>query len=192
VRQYKYFDGNMSKGKKFSNVWNKKNSLFAFWIGNNDVKSIQYKNVTKKIDEVTNDLFNIIYKLYNNGARNIIIFKTIPTYKDPYASEKKYKNNNLKSNILTFNNNLIEKSKLFFKKYSDINLIIYNTIDTFEEIISNCTKYKFKDCIHGWIMDKNKTDTNFNDYFWINTHISELANKYLVMDINYLLNSINK
>ncbi len=67
IKQYEYFYENMSEGKQFNKIWNKDNSLFAFWIGNIDINQLFRKNTTAEIDEIT------INKMYDIGARNILI-----------------------------------------------------------------------------------------------------------------------
>lgn len=180
--QFNYFYDNMSKGKKFYNEWNKKDSLFALWIGNNDIINLYKKNVTSEIDEITDNLFDTIEKMYIVGARNILILKI---FQKNYIINKN--KSYLKNDILRFNNNIITKSKILFEKYPDINLIIYNTPDKLEEVISNCNAYKFKDCVNNW--DKNK---DIKEFFWVNSHISDPGNKILAQDINDLLDSLNK
>jgi len=179
--QFKHFYDNMSENKKFYNEWSKKDSLFILWIGNNDIINLYNKNATAEIDEITNNLFDAIEKMYDVGANNILILKI---FQKSFVLDNI--KDSLKNNILRFNNNIITKSKDLFKKFPDINLIVYNTPDKFKNIISNCSTYKFKDCINNW--NKNK-DTR--DYFWINSHISDSANRILAMDIDNLLNSIN-
>jgi len=191
-KQYEYFHENMSEGKQFYNVWNKDNSLFTFWFGACDIGYRKYGS----IDEVTDNLFNIINKIYEVGARNILIFGSPPIYRNPYRSIF-YKNkgcskkdcNYIKNEVLTFNYNVVNKMKMFFEKYSDTNMFFYSTVEKFEEIIFKCKKYGFKDCINAWGYNKQK---NINDYFWANSHISFKANKYLANDINEFLRSLNK
>ncbi len=78
-------------------------------------------------------------------------------------------------------------SNLLSKKYSDLNLIIYNTNKKFKEIVSNCSLYQFKDCVKNW--ERNKG--NIKDYFWIYNHITDPGNKILAEDIHKLLNSLS-
>jgi len=45
--QFNLFHEKMSKDKTLSNSWNKYNSLYALWIGNNDIRNLYGINVTK-------------------------------------------------------------------------------------------------------------------------------------------------
>jgi len=183
TEQFKYFYENMSKETKFYNMWNKNNSLFAIWIGNIDIWSLIIgENEKIEIDKITNKLFEIINEMYNVGARNILIFNVFSRI---YILNK---NHYIKDNIQIFNNNIIKKSEKFFKNHPDTNIIIYNTIEKLDEIVSNCEIYKLKDCNNMW---KENKKNNIKDYFWINSHMSDLGNKIMAEDINNLLNSIN-
>jgi len=182
IGQYHYFHENMSKGKIFGNSWNKTNSLFALWIGNNDIINLFRNNVAREIDEITDNLFDIINKMYEDGARNFLILLIFQ--KDCIIN----KYCSIINDIFSFNDNIIKKSNLLFKKYSDLNIIIYNTNKKFKEIVSNCILYKFEDCFKNWMENKNE---NIEDYFWINSHISDPGNKVFAEDINKLLNSLS-
>jgi len=184
--QYNYFYENMSEEKKFYNQWKKNNSLFAIWIGNRDVALVKKNmNITEEIDKITDSLFATINDIYDIGARNILIMEAYPRYKFPCNNENL---DFIKNNIIEFNNNIRKKTKLFFEKYLDLNIFIYKTVDIFEEIILNCNKYNFKDCVNAWIKnDKN----NINDYFWVNSHINEKGNKLLAKYINDTLSLVN-
>ncbi|KAG4097209.1 hypothetical protein H8356DRAFT_1395032 [Neocallimastix lanati (nom. inval.)] len=188
--QCDYFYENMTKGKKFCNTWNENNSLFAFWFGTID---IGFRNHNyKTIEELSENFFNLIKRMYDYGLRNILILSAPPLYIIPshrnFSKCRGISDENcikfLKNEVLTFNDEIIAKSNIFFNKHTDINLIYYSTVDIFENIISNCNEYKFKDCINTWGRDKKK---NVNDYFWANSHISDLANKILAENINNLL-----
>jgi len=181
-KQYEYFYENMSERKKFNEIWNNNNTLFAFWIGNIDIHQLYRKNVTTEIDKITDKLFESINKMYNVGARNILILNIFNM--GCIINKSHY----LRNDVLEFNNNVIKKSENFFKKHSDTNFIIYKANNKLDDIFSNCKKYNFKDCTNMWINNKKK---NSKDYLWINSHLTDPGNKILAEDINNLLNSIN-
>ncbi|KAG4084997.1 hypothetical protein H8356DRAFT_1435713 [Neocallimastix lanati (nom. inval.)] len=192
-KQYSYYYENMSKGKQFSNVWNKYNSLYVFWFGTCDIGwRIKGTNL-----EIIENLFNVIKRIYDIGARNILILGAPPLYRIPnrksYNKCKDVSDDDcieiLKKEVSQFNNEIIKISKIFFKKYSKVNLIYYSTVNIFEDIIKNCYEYGFKECINSWGGNKKK---NVSDYFWANSHISDPAKKILSENINELLNSLSK
>ncbi|ORX42383.1 hypothetical protein BCR36DRAFT_337550 [Piromyces finnis] len=174
--QYNLFIKNMSKGKPFSNKWNSKNSLFAIFMGFNDIFSKE-----KNIDLIINKYYNIIGEMYNAGARNILIFKSIPLCKackvdkDTLSSFEKF-------------NDLIEKKGIeFFEKHPDSNIIIYDAAEFCEDISNNCSHYGFKNCDSRWTW--NQKD-KMKYYFWKNSHMTSLGNKHLANNINEILNLI--
>ena len=191
-KQYSYYYKNMSEGKQFSNEWNKYNSLYVFWFGSCDIAwRIKGTNL-----EIIKNLFSVIKKIYDVGARNIMILGAPPLYKVPLR-KKYYPCKGISDGdcieilikeVSQFNDGIIKSSKIFFKKYSNVNLIYYSTVNIFEHIIKNCYKYGFKDCLNSWGGNKKK---NVSDYFWANSHISYSANKILAENINEFLKSIN-
>eukprot|EP00833_Pecoramyces_ruminatium_P001778 jgi/Orpsp1_1/1175810/evm.model.c7180000055296.1 len=83
--QYNYFNNMMIKGKRFYNRWNSSDSLFTIWIGNVDIKNItKYKNIKIYSNNILNDMFKTIEKLYKLGARNILLMNIFPYEKTPY------------------------------------------------------------------------------------------------------------
>jgi len=191
IYQYEKFYENMSEHKKFYNLWNKNDSLFIFWFGAIDIGFRKQGT----IDEITESLFNIINKIYDIGAKNILILGAPPLYLSPLRSiNYKAKNcsnedcSTIKNDVIMYNKIILEKSKIFFENHSDVNLIYYSTIDLFDEIINHCDKYKFKDCIHAWGHYKKKP---IEDFFWADAHMTYKANKILAEDIEFLLKSIH-
>jgi len=198
LKQYELFYERMTYGKKYFNEWTSDNTLIAIHIGTNDISHLKTKcknkdsifctrsnkPINENIDDTIEVLFNLIDKLYDDGARNLLLFTISPWY---YILNKNHSN---KRNILRYNNSIKQRGKQFFEKHSDVNLIIYNTIDKLSDIYSNCTKYKFKDCNHMWKFVEHKK-YNISDYLWADSHLSYPANKILAEDINSILNSIN-
>ena len=170
----------MSKNKKFYRNWNSINSLFIFWLGHNDLKCLYRKNTKSEIDEITTELFNVIEKIYEVGARNILFLEIQPQHINPYKQSKK-------EDVLMYNNNIKVKAKNFFKKHLNTNITVYNTFKKIEEIMANCDFFGFKDCVSAW---QNNKKNKMEDYLWINNHLSEKGNKILSDDINDILTSL--
>ena len=72
------------------------------WIGNNDIHNLYGVNIAKEIDEIMNILFESINKLYNDGARNILL---LSIFNKNYVLNK---NINLINDVLKFNDNIKE------------------------------------------------------------------------------------
>lgn len=197
LKQYELFYERMSNGKKYFNEWNKYNTLIAIFMGTNDVHHLNQKckseqsifcaknnkTINENINNITDIIFEIINKFYNIRARNILILTPL---NKPYIFNINHYSTN---NTSIFNNNMINKSIQFFEKHNDTNFIIYNPNNEIKNIVTNCNKYNFKDCKNMW--KDNKTD-NLTDYLWVDSHLSEVGNKYLTEDINDLLNSLSQ
>ncbi|ORY29708.1 hypothetical protein LY90DRAFT_512806 [Neocallimastix californiae] len=180
----------MSNNKIFYHKWNSNNSLFAFFIGHNDIKLIRRNNIEIDISSIINGLFNIINNLYDVGARNILILELLPVYIGP-IKDTCYKNLK-KEDILMFNNYIKINAKKFFNEHYNTNIIIYNTLERVENIIDNCNMFGFKNCTHAYRMVWRNRTENIRDYFWNNSHLSEKGNKILTNDIDNILWSLNK
>jgi len=170
----------MSKDKKFYQNWNSINSLFVIGSGHNDHKCLYRKKTTFEIDKITTELFNLIEKIYEVGARNFLILEIQPQHINPLKQSKK-------EDILMYNNKIIVKAKNFFKKHLNTNITVYNTFKKIEEIMANCDFFGFKDCVSAW---QNNKKNKMEDYLWINNHLSEKGNKILSDDINDILTSL--
>ncbi|ORX42263.1 hypothetical protein BCR36DRAFT_374638 [Piromyces finnis] len=194
----------MSHEKRYFDQWNGTNTLFAIYLGANDISVLntnktvnnqQYVNNNKAINENLRYIINIMFKkienMYEVGGRNFMILNVFPIDLAPVNDNGKY--NYLKEEVLYFNSLLSEKSKTLFNKYSDINVIVYNTHEEYKYILGNSTKFNFKFINKLCKFNKKSKRRNCNKYFWYDpTHITKKGNTILAEDINELLKSINK
>jgi len=180
----------MTKNKKFYNEWNSKSTIFGIWIGYVDVKNSNEIKKEEMTKSVQNEMFYIIENLYNNGAKNIILFNVLPCEKAAYNYHHNGALNRFENITNYFNDHLKEKSMSFVDKHLDINFIMFNVHDLINKVINNCEKYKFKDCKSAWIKNMNN---NIEEYFWYDmTHLSCKANEIISKELNELLFSITK
>jgi len=200
----------MINKKIFYQKWNSYNSLFAIFIGHNDINEVRREYIEMDIRSIVNGIFNIVEDLYDAGARNILIFELLPVYRGP-ARNTAYKKLK-KEDVLMFNNYIKINSKKFFNEHSNTNIIIYNTLKRGEYIIDHCHKFGFKDCTNAYkmVMSKNENRKNknknrkykkkikknktksINDFFWNDSHLTEKGNKILTNDIDIILSTISK
>lgn len=116
--------------------------------------------------------------------------KVLPIYKTPMNLNKE--TDYLKHDVFYFNDMIINYSKMFYHNHTDSNLIVYNTVEKYENVINNCIKYNLKECKQSWKKNKYR-NKNIKNYFWIDqSHLTFLGNKILAKSINDLLNLINK
>jgi len=176
----------MTCGKKFYGQWNTDNSLFAIYMGSNDIADIGYKENAKSIiDDELDSYLDTVINFYNDGARNFMFLYLPPLDKGPVNTKGKH--NYFKENIPYFNQKLMEKAQLLYGSLDDINIFIYNTYEEYNYVLENYEPYNFISNIDSW---KKERKDRMNKYFWRdNTHISNKANLILAMDINDYLNS---
>ncbi|OUM60071.1 carbohydrate esterase family 16 protein, partial [Piromyces sp. E2] len=187
VHQYEKFRN--TKGKTFNKEWSSKSSLFGIWIGSNDIRSACGNNTvpTDLYDKSISKMSLILEDLYNNGARNYLILNIPPLEKIPYLIRHPY--DYIINDVTYYNNQLNKAIQTFYQNHDDINVFMYDIHNRFNDIISNCAKYKFKECKRSWIRTRR---FSLNKYFWSDvSHVSYTATKYFVNDIINLLQSIN-
>lgn len=179
----------MTKGKKFYDRWNSNNTLFAFWIGCNDIRNIiRYPFTFMAFDRIITIMFLNFNYLYNDGARNFIILNIPPLDKAPLNNSGIY--NYYKDDVLFFNNAYIQHAKKFYEEHPDINIIVYNTKEEFEYVMENYKEFNLDNANLKW--SANKT-ADLEGYFWIDrSHLSYTGNKILAEDIHDLLSSLNE
>jgi len=187
--EYETFTNKILELKDSNQIINR--TLFSIQFGSNDVHIInKYKieNVNSIITKIVDSMFVQIEKLYNFGARNLLILNISPLDNAPINSKGRH--NYYTYNISFFIDLIKKKAKLFYDKFPYINIIIYDTNSFYKYIMKNCKLNTFDDCTNAQEENIKKENIKF---FWRDfTHISEKGNIILAKDINNLLNSINK
>jgi len=189
VKERKIFINNMVNGK-FSKDWNSDTSLFAFWFGSNEIRSIDRNaNVTAILENVENTFFNGIETIYQNGARNFLLLNASPV--DMYPLNLNGKRNYFKDDVAHFNKAFEVFAKDFSERHKDANVILYNLESEYRHIIDNCSDYNFFDCRNNWSQNKKTQMLEFS--LWSDaSHLSYNGNKVIAKDMNDLLSSITK
>ncbi len=184
----------MTAGKKFADHWNSNNTLFAFYMGANDVIDVQFVNNTKSwsqnLDDILNVYFSITEKIYDIGGRHFLFLNVPPLYDAPLNAGKKYQY--LTNTVPYFNYFLKSKVVKFAKEHPDSNVLLYNLHANYHHILYHYKEYNFISDILAWKTDpkSRRKLRNLNQYFWRDyTHISNLANKLIAEDIEELLES---
>jgi phospholipase/lecithinase/hemolysin len=123
--------------------WTPDDSLFAIWLGINDVgisySRSDYSSVEPQIILAYNTTLNQLYSL---GARNFLILNVPPVDQSPGTT--KYGANASameKVAIQGFNTDLASMLSGFKKDYSDITYFLYDTNSLFTNILANPSLY---------------------------------------------------
>lgn len=189
IDQYDHFMDQMSKGKKYEKEWNSNNTLFAYWIGTNDIFIIdqdkyRYK-LNRTIDSMVNTLFDTLEGTYDTGARNFLFINLQALEDLPRVNETD--KNDMKSNTVRFNNCLYKESLDFYGRHNDTNVIIYNMKDEFLYITNNYEEYDFTINNDTYNSHKDK-NPDMEDYIWLDDiHGTPKTNEILAKNINLLL-----
>jgi len=182
--QYNHFFEKMTFNKYFNGEWKSSNSLFAIWIGSEDIIRIPEKsNIEKLSEQIISNMFDVIEKLYNDGARNFLILNIFYLNKTPY--NKSGKINYMNFNINYYNKILKNKLNYYFKTKNDLNIFFYDINYLIDGIIEHCYNYEFNNCKDAWVLNKDK---NVEDFFWSDlTHTTYKANSIFSEKINEFL-----
>ncbi|KAI0693339.1 GDSL lipase/esterase [Cytidiella melzeri] len=167
--------------------WNSSNSLFAFWIGINDVgNSYAWSNISSSVQQhqfhttLMNTLFNQVEKLYTSGARSFMFLTVPPTNRAPLIIEQ---GNNAVSKISAalddYNAQLSSSVKSFQAKHRDLDQVtVFDTRPIFNTLLDNANTLGFVNATGFCDAYQNGTPdmttqiapcAPVSSYFWLNT-----------------------
>ncbi|KAF9528018.1 hypothetical protein CPB83DRAFT_364703 [Crepidotus variabilis] len=115
--------------------WSAKDSLFATWIGINDL------NANAQPAPSMTSLFGLMDTLYTNGARNFLFLNVPPFHRAPFAGN----NAQLGTRIQAWNTALVSAAAAFQTKHSDISTFVYDSWTLFSKLLDNPSQYGFTD-----------------------------------------------
>ncbi|KAF8601029.1 hypothetical protein BDV93DRAFT_608395 [Ceratobasidium sp. AG-I] len=142
--------------------WSATNSLFATFIGINDLNS------GANIATTLTTLFNLQESLYTAGARNFVFINVPPMNRAPFSNN----NTALAANITTWNTQLQTYATAFQAKHSDIATFYYDSWSLYTKLLNNPSTYGFTDV------------TTSGGSFWIDTiHVRTKVHQYMAADL---------
>jgi len=181
----------MTKGKIYKNEWNSTNTLFAYWIGTQDIVDIDRKKYKHKlnetIDSIVDTFFKTIDDIYKNGARNFLFFN-VPAL-DELPNFNRTNRNEIKKDCTRFNHRLNKKSVEFFGYHNDTNVILYNIKDELRYIMKNYKEFNFINNNETYEDLRSKDpDIETDDLIWLHDfHSTSKTNEILARNIDLLL-----
>jgi len=191
VKQGDVFVEKMSKGKKFGDQWKSENTMAILWIGANDIRCIKRPEdhiVDDKYEILLKEFLETLEKMYKADVKNFVIMNVPPLTRAPFNLKGSYPY--YQHDVDLFNNAFKNISKDLHKKYDDINIIVYNTNAEYSYIMDHCQDFNLQDCTHAWKLNKT---IPLSASFWKDySHLSAHGNKHLAVDLNELLESVNK
>ncbi|EJD02213.1 uncharacterized protein FOMMEDRAFT_147265 [Fomitiporia mediterranea MF3/22] len=127
--------------------WSGNNSLFAIWIGINDVgNSFAWTNVTQSgfHQVLMARLFKQIEDLYQYGARNFLFLTVPPTNRAPLIIEQGEPSITLITSALAdYNAQLAENVQAFNANHTDANANVFDTVPIFNTLLDNADTFGF-------------------------------------------------
>jgi phospholipase/lecithinase/hemolysin len=127
--------------KPSSTPWTSNSSLFAFFIGINDVGNAWYKdNATAIYTSIFTVYSSLLRDVYSAGARNFLFLNVPPVNLSPlitYQNDNGYATEYEGRVIADWNSRLGEMVKSFQNEYPDIKVFVHDTNAVFRKILGN-------------------------------------------------------
>jgi hypothetical protein len=123
--------------------WTSDNTLFAIWMGINDVGQAYYlSNFNSLLQPTITQYFNQTQYLYNSGARKFLFLTIPPMYETPeLISDGASAQNTYKTDLTAYNNLLLSNIATFASKNTGVQYWILNTTTPFQTAINNPQAY---------------------------------------------------
>lgn len=129
-----------------STPWRSHNSLFAFWVGINDIGNTWLR------EDPYNDSFTIISHyfeavedIYRDGGRHFLFLSVPPTTRSPMIIDLLGAPELITSYIKIYNGQLSRSIEEFKGNHSDVTVIEYDTYSLMSQILDRPTYYGFRD-----------------------------------------------
>ncbi|KAJ8118333.1 hypothetical protein OPT61_g664 [Boeremia exigua] len=165
--------------------WTSKDSLFAFFIGINDVGNSWWLNNATLYDAIFTRYSGLLDQVYKTGARNFLFLSVPPVQLAPltlnqndggYAVEAEGKV------IQDWNQRLTSMTQAFKKKNKDANLFVHDTYKVFNDVINNPKAYPqtsglknvtdfcaaYANGTPTWYTKDPSCQYAVNEYLWLN------------------------
>ncbi|KAJ3982657.1 hypothetical protein F5890DRAFT_1528531 [Lentinula detonsa] len=163
--------------------WNSSNSLFAFWIGINDVgNSFPWTNISQPIfyEQLMIRLSSQVEILYNSGARSFVFLTVPPTDRAPLQVEQGPEvTAQFKALLADYNKQLSATIQNFTQHHSDVELtMVFDTRPIFNTLLDNARTFGFVNVTGYCEAYENGTPdpttqvegcAPVSSYFWLNT-----------------------
>ncbi|KAI0373068.1 hypothetical protein BV20DRAFT_938785 [Pilatotrama ljubarskyi] len=164
--------------------WNSSNSLFAFWIGINDVgNSFGWTNVSSQSDfhrVLMNRLFSQVEILYQDGARSFLFLTVPPTNRAPLLIEQGPQAvAKITSALADYNSQLTARVRAFQASHRGLDQVtVFDTRPIFNMLLDNARAFGFVNSTGFCEAYQNGTPETttqvpgcapVSSYFWLNS-----------------------
>lgn len=164
-------------------AWESTNSLFAVWIGINDVgNSFGWTNITQVefYETLMDRLFSQVEDLYSNGARSFLFLTVPPTNRAPlFVEQGPTAVAQMGTDIAEYNAQLTQSIQAFKSNHSDLDTVtVVDTQPIFNVLLDEWQTFGFVNVTGYCAAYENGTSTltyqvegcaPVSNYFWLNT-----------------------
>ncbi|KAI1504803.1 hypothetical protein F5X99DRAFT_349600 [Biscogniauxia marginata] len=167
-------------------AWTGADSLFAFWIGINDVGNSYWKGA-EELDALNAQIFDVysglVGKLYDTGARNFVFINVPPVDRSPLTVGQGADSAALeKVDIDTWNGLVGDLAATLKSNSPDTNVWVYDSNKSFGAVMDDPSTYEataglknttdYCDAYENGTTDQDTLDPScgvaVNEYFWLN------------------------
>lgn len=124
--------------------WSSQDSLFAFFIGINDVGNSWWLNNATLYDAIFSRYAGLLDDVYKTGARNFLFLSVPPVQLAPLTLSKDdggYAVENEGKVIVDWNKRLTALTAAFKKGHKDSNVFVHDTYKVYDDVIKNPKAY---------------------------------------------------
>lgn len=124
--------------------WTGKDSLFAFFIGINDVGNSWWLNNATLYDTIFTRYAGLLDQVYKTGARNFLFLSVPPVNLAPLTLNKDDNGYSVEAEgkvILDWNRRLTALTKAFKKSHTDSQIFVHDTYKVFNDVIKKPKAY---------------------------------------------------
>ncbi|KAE9989903.1 Dolichyl-diphosphooligosaccharide--protein glycosyltransferase subunit [Venturia inaequalis] len=117
--------------------WAQNNTLFAFWIGINDVGNTYWEKNRTIVDRIFAKYNSLVEEVYETGARNFIFLGVPPIQRTPRNSGNKEAAELEDKAVKAWNSDLIKMSDSLRARHPDITSLIFQTMDIWNRVLDD-------------------------------------------------------
>ncbi|PVF98082.1 hypothetical protein CPB86DRAFT_386962 [Serendipita vermifera] len=170
-------------GKPLYPNWQSHNTIFAFWMGINDIGNSFWLEGDRDAfsDVLLAKYFELVEKIYAVGARHFLFLNVPPIQRTPFQLGNADETSRVAEYkvIQGYNRKLKDKLKAFEKSHRGVTTLLYDTDALLTKLLDNPQAYGFANATGYGDVD---------DLIWCNDyHISPKANYYIAKDVAKLL-----
>lgn len=187
--------------------WTSQDSLFAFFIGINDVgNSYAQQNESSLQSTIFQEYAGLLEQVYSVGARNFLFLNVPPVQRAPLtAAQGPTAEASEGAAIEEWNNRLIDLTRQLRRNHPDVTTFTFDTYDLFNTVLNNPSIFpqtaQYKNTTGYCVAYENGTPTEtyfnatcgipVNEYFWLNSlHPTYPMHNVLAQQIAVLLESV--